>query len=238
MFCKNCGNRIPDESNFCPFCMNNINDEPKKKPNNVILILIAMLAVILIAFFVIFFLTKDKAENEVSSHKKEAASQSEIADESSGLEIPSSETTFTTTTTTTTAPLIPERSIVYNAYTNYIKSWSYGMDSYYLYDIDADGVDELILKTGSFEGNYEFNFYTYTDEVKYLGTASGGHGGLAIPKSGDGIIVYQERQGHSSVTQINKQGESFITNRIIDDEYGSYFDVYCEDIVPNSNSLY
>lgn len=61
--------------------------------------------------------------------------------------------------------------------------------TYTVYDIDKNGVKELIVKTGICEADYTYEFYTYQDGLVLLGTAHAGHSGLYIPNDNNGLYL-------------------------------------------------
>lgn len=61
--------------------------------------------------------------------------------------------------------------------------------TYIVYDIDKNGVKELIVKTGICEADYTYEFYTYQNGLVLLGTAHAGHSGLYIPNDNNGLYL-------------------------------------------------
>lgn len=62
--------------------------------------------------------------------------------------------------------------------------------TYTVYDMNNDGIKELILETGTCEADYTYEFYTYRDGLISLGEAHAGHSGLYIPDDGDGLYLH------------------------------------------------
>lgn len=54
------------------------------------------------------------------------------------------------------------------------------LDACYLYDIDGDGLCEMILRYGRSEADMVFDFYTYRNGLLYIGQLSGGHSYICI----------------------------------------------------------
>ncbi len=61
--------------------------------------------------------------------------------------------------------------------------------TYTVYDIDKDGIKELIIKTGICEADYTYEFYTYQNGLISLGTTHAGHSGLYIPEDNNGLYL-------------------------------------------------
>lgn len=61
--------------------------------------------------------------------------------------------------------------------------------TYTVYDIDKNGVKELIVKTGICEADHTYEFYTYQNGIVLLGTAHAGHSGLYIPNDNNGLYL-------------------------------------------------
>lgn len=53
------------------------------------------------------------------------------------------------------------------------------MPTCYIYDIDANGVPELIIRTGSTDRDFEFEYYTYDNKIVEIGETEGGYITLA-----------------------------------------------------------
>lgn len=62
--------------------------------------------------------------------------------------------------------------------------------TYTVYDMNNDGIKELILETGTCEADYTYEFYTYRDGLILLGEAHAGHSGLYIPDDSDGLYLH------------------------------------------------
>lgn len=54
------------------------------------------------------------------------------------------------------------------------------LDTCYLYDIDGDGLCEMILRYGNGEADMVFDFYTYRNGLLYIGQLSGGHSSMCV----------------------------------------------------------
>lgn len=58
-------------------------------------------------------------------------------------------------------------------------------NNYYFYDIDKDGVKEMILQTGTCEADYMYDIYTIENgTAKYIGQTNGGHTGFYEDENG------------------------------------------------------
>lgn len=85
---------------------------------------------------------------------------------------------------------------VLTAYQNYITKFK---DSYYmLYDMDGNGVPELIIRNGTCEADYMFEFYSYNDGIISCGSVGAGHSELAIPNDEKGLLLCYQQMGYSS----------------------------------------
>ncbi len=79
---------------------------------------------------------------------------------------------------------------------------------YYLFDMNNDGVQELIIHTGTCEQDRTYTFYTYKKgETIKLGEANGWHSGLEESKDGN-IAIYSGGQGYYSCFEYAIEGDS------------------------------
>ncbi len=115
------------------------------------------------------------------------------------------------------------------AYSSVLKSFTYGdytyqeqYPTYYIYDIDKNNVPELIVKYGTCEADYKYNFYTYKGgDAKCFYTTDGGYAELRDYPRGNGIVVYRSnRSGGCYLLSVDNGG---INEQKIDpDAYGIY----------------
>ena len=104
-------------------------------------------------------------------------------------------------------------------------------NDYYLYDIDGDGVKELLLPEGTCEADYMYQVYTIANgSAVYLGELSGGHtvffedteGG-----NGSSILLMQAHMGYERISRLTLSNGSLSEEEISERELGEeeeYFD--------------
>lgn len=102
---------------------------------------------------------------------------------------------------------------------------------YYVYDIDKDGVKELLLQTGTCEADFMYEIYTIEGEsCKYLGEISGSHTSFFADESGgteDYIIQMQAQMGYEVLYRISLHNGELVSEEMssrevpADDEYYS-----------------
>ncbi|MDO4620080.1 MAG: hypothetical protein Q4B09_05590 [Lachnospiraceae bacterium] len=74
----------------------------------------------------------------------------------------------------------------YTAYKYYVEDSK--TEGYYLYDMNLDGIPELITRQGEYSADEEYHFYSYNDGIEYAGVLTinhcafyaNGYGGLAL----------------------------------------------------------
>ncbi len=105
---------------------------------------------------------------------------------------------------------------------------------YSFFDLDGDGVEELIMKTGASEADTRYVFYGYHDAACYLGEAW--HSSSTLVSEGDGLIIYGGKQGYEWAFRIIKEGmtirEEMLFDRELTGEYRRYpmeVEVYVPD---------
>lgn len=93
---------------------------------------------------------------------------------------------------------------------------------YWLYDVDKDGVPELIVEYGSCEADYHGNFFTYADgEVRLISEIGMGHSSFYADPGENGILSYYGHMGYGECARV----------KIVDGEL-QYETLYTEDINP------
>lgn len=156
------------------------------------------------------------------------AQPSEASDNSSSVDlendpsVPDETISSSTYTGPTGAPLytaIPDESVSTraNAYRSIVQSCKGDADKsvYYLYDMDSDGVEELIINSYYDELSATIDVYTYSDEgLLFLGDASGCFATVCGCSDG-GIIIYYRRDGAESIERRRKDGSELLADSIV-----------------------
>lgn len=114
---------------------------------------------------------------------------------------------------------------------------------YYLYDIEKDGIPELIVKHGDCEADYYGILYKYDkSRIKELATIGMGHTSLYTCPDENGIIVYTGHMGYASMSRltINKKSKVKFEGLLDEDinESGAEDYTYPEELIPGSMYLY
>jgi len=96
---------------------------------------------------------------------------------------------------------------------------------YFLYDVDGNGVKELIIREGDSEIELMYNFLTIDRSgLRFIGSLSGTHSYICLGDDG-GIVRFNAHMGYEAVYQIyinNSQvGESLVFEKVLqgDEEY-------------------
>lgn len=77
---------------------------------------------------------------------------------------------------------------------------------YCVYDMNKDGIKELIVKVGCCEADYMFKFYSCSyGNIVSLGEYGGGHSSLYQCDS-NGVFVYGGHMGYEFLTRVEKNG--------------------------------
>ncbi len=98
---------------------------------------------------------------------------------------------------------------VYKVYKNEL-DWLYKTDNienYCVYDMDKDGIKELIVKTGTCEADYVYRFYTCEyGKIISLGTFTDAiHTGLYECDT-NGVFVFFKMTGNEALWRVSKTG--------------------------------
>ena len=122
-----------------------------------------------------------------------------------------------------------------------LMEYGYGVDGYYLYDVDKDEVPELIVKFGTCEADYDGRLYTFDGEkAVYVGEFSLGHSGLATCPSQNGVILNYGHMGGAYMQKMTlKNGElefeELLSETLGDDPDASY--TLPGEVIPGADTL-
>lgn len=146
-------------------------------------------------------------------------------------------TTVSSTTTTTTTTASVNTNIVnidYSWYSDAIKSMTGTADSllyhnYYIYDINDDGIYELITEMGTCEADNEYSVYSIKDnEMIFAGEIGAGHSVLT-EKDGK-LYKNYTHMGNQSVDLISFDGKSVSTENVYEKEQSETYIEYGTNI--------
>ncbi len=92
-------------------------------------------------------------------------------------------------------------------------------EGYYLYDIDKDGIPELLLKHGSCEANYWADIYTWRKgETICLGGIGMGHTSLYTWEGENALLSYWAHMGGAFATKISIDGDEFLWDEFFQED--------------------
>ena len=95
-----------------------------------------------------------------------------------------------------------ENEEIITAYTNVLKSSQYQDDGikkckYIIYDIDKNGIPELIVDMGEYEAERKIYFYTFENgQAKYIGDRGSSHSDFASIPDKNGIMIITAHSSH------------------------------------------
>lgn len=154
------------------------------------------------------------------------SSKNEIS--STDLPIGSSITDNKTTDDTTAASfqLVSEKVIDYSSYSGLLLEAEDGLGSYCtysMYDMNNDGIRELILKVGTYEAEYNYHFYGLDESLSVieLGTFGGSHSVIYADEDEAGIIIVSGVQGYQTVSHITESKGKIASNTLIEGDIGT-----------------
>jgi len=91
-------------------------------------------------------------------------------------------------------------------------------NNYTIYDMNNDGIYELVVKIGICEADYEWQFYTMRDNnAFYIGMIIGGHSALYEGENGS-ILRHTAHMGYEYVDKITYDGQNIIEEKILERE--------------------
>lgn len=116
--------------------------------------------------------------------------------------------------------IVSEYTKILNEYEKQ-KKWiydSYFYPRYYIYDIDKDGVPELIIDENKSEAEKQIYVYTYdltNKESKYLGSEGSGHSSLCSVPNENGIMRHIAHMDYEYIDIISIVNDELAINNII-----------------------
>lgn len=104
---------------------------------------------------------------------------------------------------------------------------------YFKYDIDKDGVDELLVEEGTCEADYRYQVYTIENGASvYLGEIPGGHSMLYADEAGgkeEYILLVMGHMGYESVSKISIKNGKVVEEELSSGELGANEEYYHND---------
>ena len=99
------------------------------------------------------------------------------------------------------------------------------------YDINDDGVTEMIVSSGISEADWQCSVYSYEDNEVYLVDSIYGHYDFYEAESGDGIYIVTGHQGFETLKRMtmNKSGDKLIIQTISEKSLDPDEDYYSND---------
>ena len=114
-----------------------------------------------------------------------------------------------------------------DVYKEIINETTYNSFSYGVIDINDDGVDELIIKSGDNEADYNYYIYTYDEayedsynHVVLVGEFSGGHS--VLYKMNDGTLMHlRGHMGVETVTFYSLENDWLVRKSVVSNNIGN-----------------
>lgn len=97
---------------------------------------------------------------------------------------------------------------------------------YMLYDIDNNGIMELIIDMGTYESNRTFEFYTYKNGLINLGTVSGSHSVITVPSDKNGLYLNYSHMDTAHLYRLTLDGGKIKESTIFENKDYEYADKY------------
>lgn len=114
-----------------------------------------------------------------------------------------------------------QKEVSLQDYMNFINSYSNPMDYYHYYDVDGNGVKDIIIHTGTCEADYKYEVYTMKNsQVTKMGTFGWGHSSVFGNSSGKGLIMDYGQMGYEEIYEVTYKNGAFNENLIYEGEFG------------------
>lgn len=134
----------------------------------------------------------------------------------------------------------PDWKASYKALMRELMENSYGVDGYYLYDVDKDGIPEITVEFGDCEANYGGWLYTFDGEkAVYAGEFHLGHSGLATCPSQNGMILSFGQMGVAYMKKITLENGQLGFEDLLEETLEDWDDTYTDpgEIIPGADYL-
>ena len=134
----------------------------------------------------------------------------------------------------------PDWKASYKALMREIMENSYGVDGYYLYDVDKDGIPEITVEFGDCEASYGGGLYTFDGEkAVYAGEFRLGHSGLATCPSQNGMILSCAHMGVAYMQKITLENGQLGFEDLLEETLEDWDDTYTHpgEIIPGADYL-
>ena len=191
-FCTKCGNQLNDDDFFCAKCGSKVDTQsskveeyvaeeyninaPKKRKKGFIISLIAVIVAVIVAVVFAFSANDNKISSDADVEKVADVKEENKTVKRNGL---SDDANIATT------------------YISFLRNGGFGdYSSYYLYDMDADGCEELLVISATCEADAMLYVYKYDNgEVSQIGSTAGGHCSICGNSKEKGITIHYSHQG-------------------------------------------
>ncbi len=134
----------------------------------------------------------------------------------------------------------PDWKASYKALMRELTENSYGVDGYYLYDVDKDGIPEITVELGDCEASYRGWLYMFDGEkAVYAGEFSLGHSGLATCPSQNGMILSFGQMGVAYMKKITLENGQLGFEDLLEETLEDWDDTYTDpgEIIPGADYL-
>lgn len=115
------------------------------------------------------------------------------------------------------------------------------VDGYYLYDINKDGIPELIVKFGTCEADYNGHCYTFDGEkTVFLEEVGLGHAGLYTDPENNGVIYVWGHMGYQYMERRSLEGNGLLMEELFEEDINDDPDAWyteVSEIVPGAALL-
>lgn len=114
-------------------------------------------------------------------------------------------------------------------YENFEGQWEMDhCNGYKLYDVDKDGIPELIISYGTCEADYHDEVYTYDNGLKDVGLIYTGHSGIYSDPDKNGMLIMMAHSGYQCIDEVTLVDGKLSTESIYEksqyDENGNYIE--------------
>lgn len=126
-------------------------------------------------------------------------------------------------------------------YVQLIEEGMFGVDGYYLYDINKDGIPELVVKFGTCEADYIGHCYTFDGEMAVFVEEVGlGHASLYTDPENNGVIYLWGHMGYQYMQRWSMEENELLIEELFEEDINDDPDAWyteVSEIVPGAAPL-
>lgn len=117
--------------------------------------------------------------------------------------------------------IVKRESIDISEYNSFLSTYKKNIEELYIYDVNKDNVNDLIIYTGTCEADYEYEVYTVKNgSVMKMGTIPGSQSVLYGNSAKPGLLLQYAHMGYEEIFEVTYANNTFNLKSIYQNEIG------------------